>query len=86
MRNVIIATGMIFVMNVKADIEYSADNQSKATFQEIDKNRSCFQELKLQGCGDPGDDLQQFRSCLNNVYSSLNTDCKKMMSELYGKK
>lgn len=86
MKNTLAIISLLFVMNVKADIEYSADQNAKATPQEVSKNRACFQELSAQGCGDPGDDHQQFRSCLNNVHSTLTSDCQKMMSNLYGTK
>lgn len=86
MKNTLAIIALLFVMNAKADIEYSTDQNAKATPQEVSKNRACFQELAAQGCGDPGDDHQQFRSCLNNVHSTLTADCQKMMSNLYGKK
>lgn len=86
MKNTLAIIGLLFVMNAKADIEYSADQDAKASPQEVSKNRACFQELSAQGCGDPGDDHQQFRSCLNNVHSTLTTECQKMMSNLYGTK
>ena len=86
MKNTLAIIGLLLVMNANADIEYSEDQNAKATPQEVSKNRACFQELSAQGCGDPGDDHQQFRSCLNNVHSTLTTDCQKMMSNLYGKK
>ena len=86
MKKIILATGMLLSLTAFADIEYSSMEPAKATSQEISKSRACFNELEEQGCGDPGDDLQQFRSCMNNVYSTLTADCKKLMSELYGAK
>ncbi len=67
-----------------ANIEYSSQEPAKATVTEIKRNRACFEELKVQGCGDPGEDAQHFRSCLNNSFELLSVDCKKMMLELYG--
>lgn len=83
MKNIILMTGLLFSFQAFADIEYVEDNQSKPTETEISKNRTCFQELERQGCGDPGEDPQQFRSCMSNVYSTLSTDCKALMTELY---
>lgn len=68
-----------------ATTEHEVANNSPST-QEISKNRACFEEVAQNGCGDPGDDIKQFRSCLNNVFSSLNPDCQKMMSKLYHRK
>ncbi|MFL5810181.1 MAG: hypothetical protein ACJ749_11710 [Flavisolibacter sp.] len=87
MKNIFFALYLLFVMNAKADIEYSpADVKGKATAAEITNNRSCFQELENEGCGNPGDDVKQFRSCMNNVYPRLSDGCQKMMSNLYGTK
>ena len=86
MKNIIVILGMIFLFEAQANIEYIPNEQSKATEGEIDKSRSCFQELAVLGCGDPGDDQQHFRACLRNVHSSLSRDCKRMMSDLYGSK
>ncbi len=84
MKNLLLTFGLLFVLNAQADIEHSANEEGKATPEEIGQSRSCFLELEVQGCGDPGDDQQQFRSCLKNVHSSLSENCKKMMKELYG--
>ena len=83
MKNIILMTGLLLSFQAFADIEYVEDNQAKPTQVEISKNRACFQELERQGCGDPGDDPQQFRSCMSNVYSTLTTDCKALMTKLY---
>ncbi len=86
MKNLLLIIGMIFLIDAQASIEYVPNEQSKATTGEVDRSRSCFQELAVQGCGDPGEDQQHFRSCLKNVRSSLSGNCKKMMSDLYGSK
>lgn len=84
MRTTLLALGLIFTINAHANIEYSPAEVSKATPQEIAQNRACFEELKVQGCGDPGEDVQHFKSCLKNVHSTLSANCQKMMTELYG--
>jgi hypothetical protein len=86
MKNLLLLIGMIVLVDAQASIEYMPNEQSKATLAEVEKNRSCFRELAVQGCGDPADDQQHFRSCLNNVHSTLSENCKKMMSDLYGSK
>lgn len=85
MKKAISALMMIFVMNTYADIEYSPAEESKATPEEVAQNRACFEELKVQGCGDPGDDVEHFKSCLKNVKPTLSSQCQNMMTELYGK-
>lgn len=86
MKKMIFILGMITIFNVQADIEYTSQDASQPSTQEISKNRSCFEELKVQGCGDPGEDYKQFRSCMSNAFDSLSDNCRKMMSDLYGKK
>ena len=48
--------------------------------------RSCFQELETFGCRHPREDLEQFKSCMENIYSSLTPACQSRIGELYGKK
>jgi hypothetical protein len=50
---------------------------------EITSNRSCFLNLEKLGCGDPGDDVAHFKSCMNNVYQDLSKNCQILMTELY---
>lgn len=76
---------MIFMSTAHADIEYDG-NDGKPTAVELEKNRSCFDELSKNGCGDPGTDLKEFRTCMHDVYSKLGADCQKMMTRLYKRK
>lgn len=84
MKKILVVMMISFSVNSFANIEYSPREPAKATETEIKRNRACFEELKVQGCGNPGDDIQHFRSCLNNSFELLSSDCKKMMTELYG--
>lgn len=77
---------MLFIVNAQADIEYVETEESKATSMEIAQNRACFGELANQGCGDPGEDIKRFRSCLHDSFAQLTANCQKMMSHLYGKR
>ena len=86
MKKILFAICLLFVMNVSADIEYSADQDSKPTTQEVSRNRACFEEVAKEGCGDPGEDIKHFKSCLSTVSTTLSSDCRKMMTELYGTK
>ncbi len=86
MKNFFLLIGMIYLIDAQASIEYMPNELSKATVAEVERNRSCFRELAVQGCGDPAEDPQHFRSCLNHVHSTLGENCKKMMSDLYGSK
>ena len=85
MKTLLIVVSMLFVFNSQANIEHDA-KQVEATPQEIAKSRSCFEELEKMGCRDSGEDHQEFRACLHNVFPSLTSDCQKMMSRLYGRK
>lgn len=85
MKNLILILSLCFAMQAFASIEYTSAEPKKATSEEISRSRSCFQELAVQGCGDPGEDPQHFRSCLKDVRSTLTSGCRNMMDELYGK-
>lgn len=68
-----------------ATTEHSPEDMIQPSALEVSQNRACFLEVSENGCGDPGEDIQQFRSCLHNVFSSLTPRCQKMMSNLYSK-
>lgn len=82
MKNIALFMGLLIAYTASADIEYEG-TILKPSATEISKNRACFEELKVQGCGDPGEDPEQFRPCLNNVYQTLSSDCKALMTKLY---
>lgn len=82
MKKILAAMFVVLMTNAYADIEYEG-KENNPTPQEISKNRACFEELAKQGCGDPGDDVKQFRSCLHNVFPTLGSDCQKLMIKLY---
>jgi hypothetical protein len=69
-----------------AHIEFSGDDPPKATMKEVISSRSCFEELKIQGCGDPGEDISHFRNCLKETREVLSEKCQKMMEDLYHEK
>lgn len=72
------------VFSANATTEYIPEERGiQPTASELASSRSCWQELQTLGCGDPAEDMEQFRSCMNNVYTSLSASCKKLMSELY---
>lgn len=85
MKHILLTMGLLFVINVHADIEYTPEEQSNVTQAEVAKSRACFHELTVQGCGDPGEDPKHFRTCMKNVKSTLTVDCRNKMTELYGK-
>ena len=85
MKNMLLTMGLLFVINAHADIEYTPEEQSNVSQAEVTKNRACFQELNVQGCGDPGEDPIHFRSCMKNVKDTLSASCRSKMTELYGK-
>ena len=70
----------------KADIDEGTMKSMEPKAEEIVSSRSCFKELETFGCGHPRVDLEQFKSCMENVFSSISPSCQKMMGELYRKK
>jgi len=85
MKNYFLALSLLFALNVSANIEYAPGQASEPTAAELNKSRSCWEELNTLGCGDPGEDPAHFRSCLKDVNDSLTGSCKAMMKELYGR-
>jgi hypothetical protein len=85
MKSIFITVFMFFIAHSHASIEFDGKREVPSD-EEIAHNRACFEELSRQGCGDPGDDHQQFRSCLHEVYPSLSGGCKKLMTTLYKRK
>jgi hypothetical protein len=86
MKSISIALFMLFIANAHADIEATAGDAAQVSSQEITKNRACFSELSKQGCGDPGEDIKKFRTCLHDSFAQLSENCQTMMTNLYGKK
>lgn len=77
-------TGLLISMAALADIDSNGDRGTPASAVEVSRNRSCFQELEQQGCRHPSEDMEHFRVCLSESFSSLTLGCRNMMSTLYG--
>lgn len=84
MKNVMMLLTMTLTLSAFANIEDSPLERSHITPEEVNSARSCFQELVVMGCGDPGEEPVHFRNCLKNVYPSLTPDCARRMRDLYG--
>lgn len=85
MKTLLVTFLMAFSLQSFATIDTIAEAKGKApTESEIQSNRACFTALEREGCGDPGDDVEHFRSCLKTVYPDLKADCKILMTDLYG--
>lgn len=83
MKTVILIIGMVIALDSFGTIEHTENKGAKPSASEVQSNRYCFQELLRLGCGDPGDDIQHFRACMNNVFSDLPKNCQKLMLDLY---
>lgn len=86
MTKMMIAIVLLVSMSAKATIDEGTLKSTEPSGKEVSSSRSCFKELNILGCGHPRDDLEQFKSCMENMISSLTPDCQKMMSELYRRK
>jgi hypothetical protein len=84
MKKLFSALLIVSALSVHGHIEFEGE-PAPPTREEIGRNRACFEDLSRQGCGDPGDDVQQFRSCLHTVFPSLSAHCQKLMSNLYAR-
>lgn len=85
MKRMTLAMVMVVMTSAYATIEYDG-NDGKPTTAELQKSRACFEELSQNGCGDPGDDLKHFRTCMHDSFSKLSTECRSMMTRLYKRK
>lgn len=83
MKKSLMIFGFLFITNVFA-AEGDLGKYVPPSDTEVAKNRACFQDLEIQGCGKQEDDPDQFRSCMSNVQDSLDAHCKRLMSNLYG--
>lgn len=81
-RSLIILSLMFLMTQARASIDHDGvDGNPTAT--ELERSRGCFNELKTQGCPDPGENLREFRQCLHEAFPQLSLDCRKMMKTLY---
>ncbi len=86
MKKLVLILTLLTSLIAQASIDEATMKSTEATAGEIKTSRSCFKELEILGCRHPREDLDQFRSCMKNVYSSLSPACQKMVSQLYGRK
>lgn len=86
MRKVIILFAMVTSISVFADIDEASLLDTEPKPGEVESARSCFSEYEVLGCGHPREDLEHFKSCMENVSSSISTSCQKMMNGLYKKR
>jgi hypothetical protein len=86
MKYVSFLSVLFISLNVSSSIEFSPLEEGRAKPEEISRSRSCFQEMKMHGCGDPGEDIQHFLTCLPEVRPLLTITCGNLMKELYGSK
>jgi hypothetical protein len=75
---------LTFVLIATFSLASHAGQYSPVNEAEISKNRACFQDLEVYGCGKLEEDKYQFRTCLSEVQDSLSQYCKNMMQRLYG--
>jgi hypothetical protein len=82
MKKLIFITALLTLNPAFASIEYEGRSE-RPSEAEIQKNRSCFRDLELLGCTGPGEDPQQFRSCMSDSFESLKKECQDLMRKLY---
>jgi hypothetical protein len=86
MKKIFVTFCVLVVVNSYAHTEHIEAAHSAPTSQEIGHNRACFEDLAKLGCGDPGEDIKHFRSCLHETFSFLTGGCQKLMTDLYTRK
>lgn len=86
MKNIVMMFSLLLSFNVFADIDEASMKLTEPKEGEVESARSCFSEFETLGCGHPRDDLEHFKSCMENVFSSVTPKCQKIMGGLYRKK
>jgi hypothetical protein len=86
MKTVIILVCLMLSQLALADIDEATMKSTEPKAGEVKSARSCFQELETFGCRHPREDIDQFKTCMENVHSSLSDHCQLMMNGLYRKK
>lgn len=81
----LIMTLTLFIsFSAVADIDHSSNINIEPKAERVEASRACFNELRRQGCGHPKDDVEEFRSCMNEIFENLDSGCQKIMKRLYG--
>lgn len=75
---------LMFSLWAFADIEYTPEDKAP-TVAEVQNYRACFEEVERAGCKLPKEDQKEFRTCMSQNFTSLSSNCQKMLSKLYGK-
>jgi hypothetical protein len=85
MKKLIVGFCMIFSFAAQAHMDADPKGTSPSE-SEVNTARSCFEELDTLGCGSPKADYAHFRVCMHDVFPTLTPGCKKIVTELYGKR
>lgn len=85
MKRFITCLSLVLSLSAIADIDDSSTINIEPKAERVEAARACFSELQTLGCGHPKDDPEQFRTCMSEVYSNLDSGCQKIMKRLYGK-
>jgi hypothetical protein len=86
MKKLMVMITRLTSLNALADIDEASMKSMEPKAGEVESSRSCFQELETFGCRHPREDMEQFRSCMDNILSSLTPSCQRRVKDLYGKK
>ncbi|MBA2403750.1 MAG: hypothetical protein H0V66_03180 [Bdellovibrionales bacterium] len=86
MKKILIVLTLMTSFIAKASFDEAALKALEPKEGEVEASRSCFREVESLGCRHPREDVDQFKACMENVFSSLTPTCKKMLGDLYRKK
>lgn len=85
MKHILMSLALVFSVSAFADIDEGSAVNIEPKAERVEASRACFSELQKLGCGHPRDDSDHFRTCMSEVYSSLDSGCQTIMKRLYGK-
>ena len=79
-------TLLLFISLSHAHLEHKPGQGMIVDEKRLSKARGCFTDIKLLGCGHPREDIDFFKSCLDEKSDQLTSDCQNFFQRLYGKK
>ncbi|WP_408098025.1 hypothetical protein ACJVC5_03620 [Peredibacter sp. HCB2-198] len=85
MKHLLTSFVLVFSVSAFANIDEGSVINIEPKAERVEASRACFSELQKLGCGHPKEDAEHFRTCMSEVYTSLDSGCQTIMKRLYGK-
>lgn len=84
MKTLILSFTLLSSFSALATQEYTPGSEGVPSEARLATAHSCFKELADLGCGHPREDVNHFKSCLDQNLENLTSSCKTFAKRLYG--